>query len=141
VLNAALGFDTFLVMRHGVHASTTRAGATQLGCHYCNDIVAPADAKLTAMQSLTDRMLDEMCTVTLPGLASIAASAAVELLASILQHPDGLHTVALPPNSDPAALHGAGVLGLVPHQLRRFLAQFRNLHIVGVTYGRCTGCS
>ncbi|KAJ7158289.1 hypothetical protein C8R43DRAFT_995316 [Mycena crocata] len=134
VLNAALGFDTFLVMRHGVRASAVRPDATQLGCYYCNDIVAPAD-------SLTDRTLDEMCTVTRPGLASIAASTAVELLASVLQHPDGLHAAAPPPNSDPAALVGAGVLGLVPHQLRGFLAQFRNLHIVGAAYGRCTGCS
>ncbi|KAJ7823948.1 hypothetical protein B0H14DRAFT_2825185 [Mycena olivaceomarginata] len=134
VLNAALGFDTFLVMRHGVRASKVRDGAAQLGCYYCNDIVAPAD-------SLTDRTLDEMCTVTRPGLASIAASTAVELLASVLQHPDGVHAAAPPPGSDPAQLVGAGVLGLVPHQLRGFLAQFRNLHIVGAAYGRCTGCS
>ncbi|KAJ7927610.1 hypothetical protein B0H13DRAFT_1971142 [Mycena leptocephala] len=134
VLNAALGFDTFLVMRHGVRASAVRPDAAQLGCYYCNDIVAPAD-------SLTDRTLDEMCTVTRPGLASIAASTAVELLASVLQHPDGNHAAAPPPNSDPAALVGAGVLGLVPHQLRGFLAQFRNLHIMGAAYGRCTGCS
>ncbi|KAJ7778301.1 hypothetical protein B0H16DRAFT_1502982 [Mycena metata] len=134
VLNAALGFDTFLVMRHGVRASTVRPNTTQLGCYYCNDIVAPAD-------SLTDRTLDEMCTVTRPGLASIAASTAVELLASVLQHPDGNHAAAPPPNSDPSALVNAGVLGLVPHQLRGFLAQFRNLHIVGAAYDRCTGCS
>ncbi|KAJ7634860.1 hypothetical protein FB45DRAFT_910076 [Roridomyces roridus] len=134
VLNAALGFDTFLVMRHGVRASLVRPGETQLGCYYCNDIVAPAD-------SLTDRTLDEMCTVTRPGLAPIAASTAVELLSSVLQHPDGNHAAAPPPNSDPTALTGAGVLGLVPHQLRGFLAQFRNLHIVGAAYDRCTGCS
>ncbi|KAF7351220.1 Autophagy-related protein [Mycena sanguinolenta] len=134
VLNAALGFDTFLVMRHGVRASKVRPDAAQLGCYYCNDIVAPAD-------SLTDRTLDEMCTVTRPGLAPIAASTAVELLASVLQHPDGVHAPAPPPNSDPSQLVGAGVLGLVPHQLRGFLAQFRNLHIVGAAYGRCTGCS
>ncbi|KAJ7512741.1 hypothetical protein B0H11DRAFT_1947177 [Mycena galericulata] len=134
VLNAALGFDTFLVMRHGVRASLVRPEATQLGCYYCNDIVAPAD-------SLTDRTLDEMCTVTRPGLASIAASTAVELLAAVLQHPDQHHAAAPPPNSDPTSLVSAGVLGLVPHQLRGFLAQFRNLHIVGAAYGRCTGCS
>ncbi|KAJ7065005.1 hypothetical protein C8F01DRAFT_1129104 [Mycena amicta] len=134
VLNAALGFDTFLVMRHGVRASSVRPGATQLGCYYCNDIVAPSD-------SLTDRTLDEMCTVTRPGIASLASSTAVELLASVLQHPDGVHAAAPPVNSDPSALINAGVLGLVPHQLRGFLAQFRNLHIVGAAYHRCTGCS
>ena len=33
------------------------------------------------------------------------------------------------------------VLGIVPHQLRGFLAQFRNLPVVGSAYDRCTGCS
>ena len=30
---------------------------------------------------------------------------------------------------------------MVPHQLRGFLAQFRNVPIVGAAYDRCTGCS
>ena len=34
-----------------------------------------------------------------------------------------------------------GVLGAVPHQLRGFLAQFRNMPITGAAYDRCTGCS
>ncbi|KAG6828952.1 hypothetical protein H0H87_012982 [Tephrocybe sp. NHM501043] len=138
VINAALGFDTYLVMRHGARANSTGdKGLTRLGCYYCNDIVAPSD-------SLTDRTLDQMCTVTRPGLASIAASTAVELLASLLQHPDGINAAAPPPNQDPSNYSpesGGSVLGLVPHQLRGFLAQFRTMPIVGAAYDRCTGCS
>ncbi|RDB29505.1 Ubiquitin-like modifier-activating enzyme ATG7 [Hypsizygus marmoreus] len=140
VLNAALGFDTFLVMRHGARGSSVPAGGSRLGCYYCNDIVAPSD-------SLTDRTLDQQCTVTRPGLAPIAASTTVELLASLLQHPDGIHAPAPPINVDPrndasqSDDSTGSVLGLVPHQLRGFLAQFRNMHIVGAAYDRCTGCS
>ena len=43
VLNAALGFDTYLVMRHGARAKITPDGHQRLGCYYCNDVVAPAD--------------------------------------------------------------------------------------------------
>ncbi|KAL0567985.1 Autophagy protein 7 [Marasmius crinis-equi] len=146
VLNAALGFDTFLVMRHGARPDATtprepedpKAPRRNLGCYYCNDIVAPAD-------SLSDRTLDQMCTVTRPGLASIAASTAVELMMSVLQHPDGVRAPAPPaqanPNEYPADGEGTSVLGMIPHQLRGYLAQFRNLPIVGAAYDKCTGCS
>jgi ubiquitin-like modifier-activating enzyme ATG7 len=98
-MNAALGFDSYLVMRHGARSSLAKG--ERLGCYYCNDIVAPADVRQIRtvdmavvctdlpIQSLTDRTLDQMCTVTRPGLASIAASTAVELMVSLLQHPDG----------------------------------------------------
>ena len=100
------------------------------------------------MQSLTDRTLDQMCTVTRPGLASIAASTAVELLVSMLQHPAGIHAPAPPLQTDTSSSSSASsppahesILGLVPHQLRGFLAQFRTVPIVGAAYDRCTGCS
>jgi ubiquitin-like modifier-activating enzyme ATG7 len=44
VINAALGFDSYLVMRHG--ASPETQGGKRLGCYYCNDIVAPMDVGL-----------------------------------------------------------------------------------------------
>ncbi|KAF9565773.1 E1-like protein-activating [Agrocybe pediades] len=143
VLNAALGFDTFLVMRHGARASSLSTGKDgkphqRLGCYYCNDIVAPAD-------SLTDRTLDQMCTVTRPGLAPIAAATAVELLSSLIQHPDGVFAPPPPPNtnssnSDPEEGVNS-VLGQVPHQLRGFLNQFKTMPLVGAGYDKCTGCS
>ncbi|KAJ3503999.1 hypothetical protein NMY22_g18060 [Coprinellus aureogranulatus] len=71
---------------------------------------------------------------------------AVELLTSLIQHPDGVHAPAPPPTSELApttsyAEQGGSVLGEVPHQIRGFLAQFRNLKLVGHGYDRCTGCS
>ncbi len=44
VLNAALGFDTWVVMRHGVFG--VDGSAASLGCYFCNDVVAPADVSL-----------------------------------------------------------------------------------------------
>lgn len=65
-INSALGFDSFLVMRHGPGpfnlgpglktetenslsagvdnlALTNRDGGHRLGCYFCNDVVAPTD--------------------------------------------------------------------------------------------------
>jgi ubiquitin-like modifier-activating enzyme ATG7 len=43
VLNAALGFDSYVVMRHGVRIEDREQ---ELGCYFCNDVVAPADVSL-----------------------------------------------------------------------------------------------
>ncbi|RKP25930.1 ubiquitin-like modifier-activating enzyme atg7-like protein [Syncephalis pseudoplumigaleata] len=130
VINAALGFDTFLVMRHGVPGSQADA---PIGCYYCNDVVAPTD-------SLRDRSLDQQCTVTRPGLAAIASAMAVELLVSILHHPQGANA---PPETDdtPEAHDKERPLGVIPHQIRGHLASYRNLLVHGPAYDRCTACS
>mmetsp|Transcript_31027 Transcript_31027/g.80814 ORF Transcript_31027/g.80814 Transcript_31027/m.80814 type:complete len:884 (+) Transcript_31027:49-2700(+) len=80
-ITSAIGFDSFLVMRHGAPPSSdaTQQGP-RLGCYFCNDVVAPVN-------STKDRALDQQCTVARPGLAPIAGALCVELLAALLQHP------------------------------------------------------
>ncbi|KAL9038263.1 MAG: hypothetical protein Q9214_005352, partial [Letrouitia sp. 1 TL-2023] len=129
VMNAALGFDSFVVMRHGVMKDTHTVA--DLGCYFCNDVVAPAD-------SLADRTLDQQCTVTRPGVAAIASALLVELLVSILQHPLG---ALAPAPASPTADRGDHPLGTVPHQIRGFLSTFQNLVIRGSSYECCSACS
>ncbi|KAI8911106.1 hypothetical protein EDD86DRAFT_246442 [Gorgonomyces haynaldii] len=110
VINAALGFDSFLVMRHGMR---NEIPSKRLGCYFCNDVVAPVD-------SLSERPLDQQCTVTRPGLSGIAAGLAVD--ASCLEDDES-------------------VLGKVPHQIRGSLGQFTNTVLTGRAYDKCTACS
>ncbi|KAI8647244.1 putative autophagy ubiquitin-activating enzyme ApgG [Parasitella parasitica] len=130
VINSALGFDTYLVMRHG--ARQQKHQQEELGCYFCNDIVAPTD-------SLRDRTLDQQCTVTRPGLAAIAGALAVELMVSLLQHPDGINAKADTSSNQTQSL--GSILGLLPHQIRGFLGQFSNMLIAGQAYEKCTACS
>ncbi|EME42724.1 hypothetical protein DOTSEDRAFT_90032 [Dothistroma septosporum NZE10] len=181
VINAALGFDTYMVMRHGQRApppqkptQTERAEGTvlthpkdeedplaaaasdpivngdgakgepeELGCYFCNDVVAPAD-------SLKKATLDQQCTVTRPGVAPIASALAVELLVSITQHklkgrapapPGPVDTSIAPaPPTDPA-LEGSHPLGTVPHQLRGYMSTWQTLQVRGTSYDCCAACS
>lgn len=139
VMNAALGFDTFVVMRHGI--SPKDGGEAALGCYFCNDVVAPAD-------SIKDQTLDQQCTVTRPGIAAIASAMLVELLTSILQHPSG----GLAPAPKQSAYQSANSvtydrdpvehpLGIIPHQIRGYLSSFQNQIISGQSYDCCSACS
>lgn len=158
VLNAALGFDSYLVMRHGVqrgaadvpvsvppgvpesdppavpdsvpHAvpESEPPSSAALGCYFCNDVVSPRD-------SLKDRTLDQMCTVTRPGLAPIASATAVELLVAVLHAPEGKYASAARPTDTTAPL------AFIPHQLRGFLNAFHAILITGEAFDRCIACS
>ncbi|XP_059571933.1 ubiquitin-like modifier-activating enzyme ATG7 isoform X9 [Alligator mississippiensis] len=156
VINAALGFDTFVVMRHGlkkpkqqepgdscsssITSSADLLGSSlfsnipgyKLGCYFCNDVVAPGD-------STRDRTLDQQCTVSRPGLAMIAGALAVELMVSVLQHPEGGYAVAS--SSDDRMNEPPTSLGLVPHQIRGFLSRFDNVLPVSLAFDKCTACS
>lgn len=94
---------------------------------------------------MKDQTLDQQCTVTRPGVAAIASALLVELLVSMLQHPLGVHAPApatssdrnVPPQRDPPD----HALGIVPHQIRGFLADFQTLAIRGESYPCCSACS
>lgn len=133
VINAALGFDTFMVMRHGVQSTgeNNRIKFNRLGCYFCNDVVAPAN-------STTDRTLDQQCTVSRPGLSLIASSYAVELMVSILQHKDGPYAPAfLDQDNNPDQC----CLGPIPHQMRGFLSSFHTMLPTTEAFPQCTACS
>ncbi|XP_008791400.1 ubiquitin-like modifier-activating enzyme atg7 [Phoenix dactylifera] len=156
-ITAALGFDSYLVMRHGaaplvsmsdsstkvedmstvvaqVDTSLTIDGdkGQRLGCYFCNDVVAPID-------STSNRTLDQQCTVTRPGLAPIASALAVELLVGILHHPNGIHA----PGEIATSITSSSEqpFGILPHQIRGSMPQFSQMTLVGHSSNSCTACS
>lgn len=154
-ITAALGFDSFLVMRHGpgpfsiTHDVKTEAvnglsadmdnlglnnrdGGQRLGCYFCNDVVAPTD-------STANRTLDQQCTVTRPGLAPIASALAVELFVGVLHHPKGIYAGAEFANSIDGG-SSEQPLGILPHQIRGSLSQFSQMTLVGHSSNSCTAC-
>ncbi|XP_022039217.1 ubiquitin-like modifier-activating enzyme atg7 isoform X1 [Helianthus annuus] len=154
-VTAALGFDSFMVMRHGagplsaadesktepvssLSADVEKMSLShsdskpRLGCYFCNDVVAPVD-------STTNRTLDQQCTVTRPGLAPIASALAVELFVGILHHPLGISAEAGFGNSLDSG-SSEQPLGILPHQIRGALSQFSQMILVGHSSNSCTAC-
>ena len=173
-LTVALGFDSFLVMRHGVSparydagpwadataavpepepAALTRpmtpaaaaadgsgastaeddADTVHLGCYFCNDVVAPTN-------SMSNRTLDQQCTVTRPGLAPMSGAMCVEMLVNLCHHP--AKALATPSTGDgPEAPDGTSPLGSVPHQVRGFLSNWSNMLLSAQAFNSCTACS
>jgi len=130
VINSALGFDSLLVMRHGMRGQNQ---GDRLGCYFCNDVVAPANSMLR-------RTLDQQCTVSRPGLSMIASAMAVELMVTLLHHPSGGNAHAeLVEGSRPTAT--SSPLGSAPHQLRVALPFFRTDVMTGCSFDKCTACS
>ncbi|XP_076300263.1 autophagy-related 7 isoform X2 [Lasioglossum baleicum] len=146
-INAALGFDSFTVQRHGTRNSSVPSSpdleeknpcGPDLGCYFCNDVTQPGNSQ-------TDRTLDQQCTVSRPGLSQIAAGLAVELLVALLQHPKGIEAGALMGNnretinSSDAEL--AGLLGGVPHTIRGSLWNYDMQLTITHRFTSCTACS
>jgi ubiquitin-like modifier-activating enzyme ATG7 len=70
MINSALGFDSYLIMRHGhgvmgdeepVGEAVPVSVPQRLGCYFCMDVSAPGNSQ-------RDKTIDQQCTVTRPGL-------------------------------------------------------------------------
>jgi len=129
-MTVALGFESYLVMRHGFRDPA--GAASPLGCYFCNDVVAPRGSE-------ADRTLDQQCTVTRPGVSYLAASWSVELLVSLLHHPLGARAGA--DQREEGWQTTESPLGLVPHQVRGFISHFMELLVSGQPFDKCTACS
>ena len=90
------------------------------------------------LESMTDRTLDQQCTVTRPGIAAIASALLVEIMVSVLQHHDRTLAAAPSPAGYEPTTHP---LGIVPHQIRGFLSSYQNMVISGRSYDCCSACS
>lgn len=164
VINVAIGFDTFLLQRHGIRlyekcctedksspqpsgivrsglgpkTSPNQLAADRLGCYFCSDIVGPAD-------STSDRTLDQQCTVSRPGVSMMVSAMAVELLASIRSSSAGPLTPApLQVSSDfqPIDEEDCGSeLGIVPHSVRGNIDIFRIYTPTSQSFDKCSACS
>mmetsp|Transcript_2018 Transcript_2018/g.3781 ORF Transcript_2018/g.3781 Transcript_2018/m.3781 type:complete len:837 (+) Transcript_2018:112-2622(+) len=145
LINAALGLDSWLVMRHGHGPGSSNVGSSnekRLGCYFCNDVVAPEN-------STKNRTLDQQCTVTRPGLAPIASSMAVELLLSLLHHPLKQRAAAPAPKGNSGDFSptvnydssSSSPLGLIPHQIRGSIVSYTMMTPSVPAFSCCTACS
>jgi len=91
-VTAAIGFDSFVVMRHGVKLkenldakkiNNEKSNEKVNGCYFCNDIVSPVDTS-------NSRTLDQQCTISRPGISGICSGFASEIGISMIQKGCGL---------------------------------------------------
>ena len=111
VITAAIGFDSFLVMRHGNNQN-------QLGCYFCTDISTPGDTS-------GNRTLDQQCTISRPGVSMMCSGLATELAMSCFN----------------SALNKSDSEEDIPHQLRGNLINYNIQHFNFKYNTNCVACS
>ena len=131
-ITAALGFDTFVVLRHGLRHDLhdPLKHGERLGCYFCGDIVAPTN-------TTKDRTLDQQCTVSRPALCTMASAISVELLVSLLNAPEKQATGA----SEVLEKCGRSPLGPIPQQIRGDLSNWGITCLFGQAFANCVACS
>jgi len=111
VITAAIGFDSYLVMRHGNNEN-------KLGCYFCTDISTPGDTS-------GNRTLDQQCTISRPGVSMICSGLATELAMSCGN----------------SALNKSEKEEDIPHQLRGNLINYEMQHFNFKYNTNCVACS
>jgi len=139
VVGGAVQQSTTACSGGAVNKSTKTIPGSQLGCYFCNDVVAPGN-------STKDRTLDQQCTVSRPGLSMIASALTTELIVSLLVHPlrgDASASLSCSEDHHHSASGSATccALGIVPHQIRGFLSMYQQMLPACSSFDRCTACS
>ena len=111
VITAAIGFDSYLVMRHGNNEN-------KLGCYFCTDISTPGDTS-------GNRTLDQQCTISRPGVSMICSGLACELAMSCCNN----------------ALNRGDKDDDIPHQLRGNLINYEMQQFNFIYNTNCVACS
>lgn len=71
---AAIGFDTYVAMRHG---KTFNESGPELGCYFCSDVLELNDTTKNAT-------MDKKCTVSRPGVSAMASAMVTELMVACI---------------------------------------------------------
>lgn len=126
----ALGFDNFIVIRHGGNPNThdPKIRGVRPGCYFCNDYLSPTD-------TMKDRTLDMQCTVTRPGLSFLSTAYASELLVNLI------HTKPeefAKENRDQGL--NSAEFGLVPQHIRGSASGFNVELMSSEAYDHCLAC-
>ncbi len=148
MITGAVGFDSYLVMRHGGAATTPNTtggggnGGTssdnhkngsrgqsryRLGCYFCSDLTSGAGG--TAYE---DRPLDRQCSVTRPGLSGIVGGLCTELAVELVQ------ALAISDQDGDASPSTGDNL---PHQIRGSLSNWTQERLTVSANKTCVACS
>ncbi len=133
--SVALGFDNFIVIRHGGDpvGYDPKTRGTRPGCYFCNDYLSPTN-------TMRDRSLDQQCTVTRPGLSFISSAYASELLVNLV-HLKQAHI-----DREQLGEQLANELGLIPQHIRGSASGFNVELMCSESYDkyppltRCLAC-
>ena len=124
-LSIGIGYDSFVIVRHGKYGPnfyknikegkiTDEKEKENIGCFFCSDYLPPSD-------SMSNRTLDQQCTVSRPGISMISCGVGIEMLIN--------------------ALHD-NKIGKSPHFCRgTFGSNYEFVTYENTRYDNCTACS